>query len=431
MRKLLKIKLKILAKLIIKKYQPKIIGITGSIGKSSAKSAISHVLTENFNVRTSYKNYNNEIGLPLTIIEVKSPGKDYFYWFIIILKALKLLLIRDKSYPKILVLEMGVDRPRDMDYLLSIVKPDIAVVTAVSYSHMEFFGSLANIKKEKQRLVEALSSSGVAILNYDSAQVKEMEKVSKAKILSYGIKSENVSLQAQDIIYNFAREKSYELSGINFKLNYQGATVPVYMKNVLSEAAIYATLAAIAVAVELGVNVVNAASAFNNFFLPPGRMNILPGIKHSFIIDDTYNSSPEAAISAINILGKMNIDKESSKYAVLGDMLEIGSYTIEGHRLVGRKTYENKIDYLLAVGERARDFIRGAKDVGMNEDRIYYFDYIEEAGRFLQNRIKAGDVILVKGSQGARMEKVVKEIMAEPEHASELLIRQDKKWLNS
>jgi UDP-N-acetylmuramyl pentapeptide synthase len=427
MRNILKLKLKIIAKLILYRYKPKIVGITGSIGKTSAKEAIKHILEAKFNVRTSFKNYNNEFGLPLTIIGCKSPGKNYFAWFFVFFKALSLLIFKSKNYPKVLILEMGVDRPGDMDYLVSIAKPSIAVITSVSYSHLEYFGSLANIKKEKQRLAEALPVGGLAILNYDSAPVKEMTANLKSKVISYGIYENDVSLKAQDITYNFEKER-YELAGVNFKLNYEGAVVPVKIKNVMSQPAIYAALAAFAVAKEMGFSVLEAASLLSDFSLPPGRMNMLPGIKHSFIIDDTYNSSPEAALSAVEILGKMSIDSEAHKYAVMGDMLEIGAYTIEGHRLVGRKIKEVGIDYLVAVGERARDFIRGAQDSGMSKDRVFFFDYPEEAGRFLQHRLQAGDLLLIKGSQGARMEKIVKELMAEPDKAKDFLVRQDEGW---
>jgi UDP-N-acetylmuramyl pentapeptide synthase len=198
----------------------------------------------------------------------------------------------------------------------------------------------------------------------------------------------------------------------------------------MAETALYAALAAAAVAIYFDFNLVEVAQALSDFSLPKGRMNLLPGIKHTFIIDDTYNSSPEAALAAIDVLRRVKIDVSAEKYAVMGDMLEIGSYTEEGHRLVGAKIAESGINHLLAVGEKARDFIRGAKEAGLEDDYIFYFDKPEEAGKFLQNRIKAGDVLLIKGSQGARMEKVVKELMAEPERAEELIVRQGKDWEN-
>lgn len=428
MKKILQLKLKILSHLILKKYQPIVVGITGSIGKTSAKDAVYKVLKEKLRVRTTFKNYNNEIGLPLTVIGRESPGRNIFGWFRLFFYAWKLILIKDKNYPQVLVLEMGVDHPGDMEYLTNIVPVNVGVVTAVSYSHLEYFGNVLNIKKEKQVLIEKLDAKGLAILNFDNEYTKEMTEVSKARVLTYGFK-DGANLQAQDIVYNFTKE-GYDLSGINFKLNYNGSIVPVIMKNVMAETAIYAALTAAAVAIYFDFNLVEISRALSDFSLPKGRMNFLPGIKHTFIIDDTYNSSPEAALLAIGVLSRIKIDSTADKYAVLGDMLEIGSYTEEGHQLVGKKVAESGISQLIAVGEKARDFIRGAKEAGMEDDYIFYFDKPEEAGRFLQNRIKAGDVLLIKGSQGARMEKIVVELMAEPERAEELVVRQGKEWKN-
>lgn len=428
MKKLLQSQLKMLSRMIIKKYQPVVIGITGSIGKTSTKDAINKVLQEKLRVRTTFKNYNNEIGLPLTVIGLESPGRNIFGWLRVFGYALKLITVKDKNYPQVLVLEMGVDRPGDMDYLTNIAPVNVGVVTAVSYSHLEYFGTVNNIKKEKQVLIEKLDSKGLAVLNFDNEYAKEMSDVSKARVLSYGIKT-GANLQAQDIVYNFTKE-GYDLSGINFKLNYNGSIVPVNMKNVMAETAIYAALAAAAVALYFDFNLVEVARALSDFSLPKGRMNFLPGIKHTFIIDDTYNSSPEAALLAVDVLRRIKVEATADKYAVLGDMLEIGSYTEEGHELVGKKVAESGINQLIAVGEKARNFIHGAKEAGMEDDYIFYFDKPEEAGRFLQNRIKAGDVLLIKGSQGARMEKVVKELMAEPERAAELIVRQGKEWEN-
>lgn len=428
MKKLLQFKLKILASLILKKYRPAVIGVTGSIGKTSTKDAIVKVLEKKFNVRSSFKNYNNEIGLPLTIIGVSSPGRNILGWQKVFWRALKLCLFKDTNYPEILVLEMGVDHPGDLEYLLSIAPAEVGVVTAISYSHLEYFGSILNIKKEKQVLIEKLDSQGLAVLNYDNEYSRDMAEISKAKVISYGLK-EGANLRAQDISYNFTKG-GYELAGINFKLNYNGSIVPVFMKDVMAETALYAALAGAAVGLHFGLNLVEIAQALHDFHLPKGRMSLLPGIKNTFIIDDTYNSSPEAAMSAINTLSQIKIDGDAKKYAVLGDMLEIGSYTEAGHHLVGEMVALGKIDYLVAVGERAWEFIRGAKQSGLSDDHIFHFDFSDQAGNFLQDRIKQGDVLLVKGSQGARMEKIVKELMAEPERAAELIVRQTGEWEN-
>ena len=255
MSRFLRLELKILAKLILKRYRPTIIGITGSIGKTSAKEAIAQILGDKLSYRAIFKNCNNEIGVPLTIIGVISPGRNLILWFKVFFQALKLILINDKNYPKILILEMGVNRPGDINYLTDIAPINLALVTTISYSHSEYFGSLNNIKKEKQVLVEKLKSNGLAILNYDNEPTREMKSASPARVLTYGL-SIGADLRAQDIVYNYSRG-DYELSGLNFKLNYQGSIVPVIMKNVFSETAIYAALAAVAVGLYFNFNLVD------------------------------------------------------------------------------------------------------------------------------------------------------------------------------
>lgn len=432
MKKILQLKLKILAGLIVKKYRPIIVGITGSVGKTSAKEAIFEVIKGVRLVRMSVKNYNNEIGVPLTIIGSPSGGRNPFAWLAVFWRAWKLIIWRDKDYPQVLVLEMGVDRIGDMKYLVSFAPPQVGVVTMVSYSHLEYFGSLANIKKEKQGLIENISNqhgAGLAVLNYDNELAREMAAASRAPVLTYGL-GEGADLRAQDISYSFSRG-GYDFSGLHFKLNHRGAIVPVSLPQALGPAAVYAALAGAAVGLYFGQNLVEIASALRGYVSPPGRMRLLPGIKHTFIIDDTYNSSPEAARSAVEVLAGIRIDEKAKKYAVLGDMLEIGSYTEEGHRVVGKLVADSGIDYLFAVGERARHYAHGAAEAGLSADRIFHFDQPLEAASFLEDRIKEGDVILVKGSQGARLEKVVKEIMAEPDRAGELLVRQGQDWENS
>ena len=423
MKKILQFKLRVLSRLILAKYQPTIIAITGSMGKTSAKEAIFAVLKDKFSVRMSPKNYNSEIGLPLSIIGANLPSAKLSGWLAILWQGFKLTLLKDPAYPRFLVLEMGVDRPGDLKYLTEIARPQIAIVSGVSYSHMEYFGSVTNIKKEKQVLVEKTDPQGLVILNYDNEPTKEMAAVSKARVLNYGL-GEGADLRAQDILFNFTRG-TYELAGVNFKLNNKGSIVPVFMKHIMTESGLYAALAAAAVGLHLGMNLVEVARQLAEFRLPPGRMNFLPGVKHTFIIDDTYNSSPEAALLAVDILGRIKADQGSAKYAVLGDMLELGAYTEEGHRLVGAKAAASGLDCLVAVGERARDIIRGASEAGLGDECLFYFDKTDEAGRFLQNRLKAGDIVLVKGSRGMAMEKIVKEIMAEPERAGELLVRRE------
>lgn len=420
--------LKIFSKKIIKKYHPLVIGITGSVGKTIAKEAIAVVLAADQSVRRSIKNYNNEIGVPLTIIGVNAPGKSVIGWLAVFAQTLWLLIKKNNNYPEILILEMGIDRPGDMDYLLNITRPQIGLITFIGPAHLEYFGTIEKIQAEKGKLIEALPKDGWAIINYDNVGARKIINTSKAKVITYGL-DEKADIVAKEIIFSF--DHNNEVRGVSFKMSYRGAAVPVFLPGVLGANAVYAALAGAAVGIIKQKNLVTIATALNNLRPLPGRMNLIKGIKHTFIIDDTYNSSPQAVIAALGVLKELPIKAGAKKIAVLGDMLELGDYSEEGHQEIGKYLAKIKIDKLISVGERSRDIDRGAKAAGMNEDEILHFADVVSAGKFLQDLIKEGDIILVKGSQGMRMEKIVKEIMAEPEKAEELLVRQDKEWLKT
>ena len=414
---------------IIRKYKPKVIGITGSVGKTSSKEAISLILSCQQRVRSNFSNYNNEFGLPLTIIGLKSPQKNIFKWFFVFLKSFYLLIIKDKNYPEVLVLEMGVDREGDMDYLLNIVKPDRAVLTNISHSHLEYFGSVDKIKKEKIKLLHGLKKGGFAIVNSDNDFLKNIRDELKFPVINYGFKS-GADILVRDLNFILPEgDLKSNFYGANFKLEYKGSVVPISLPGVLSKSSIYSILSAFAVAVSLDFNLIDLVSCLKKFKTPNGRMNVLEGIKKTILIDDTYNSSPESSLLALDFLKEVKKRKGVRKIVVLGDMLELGSYSEEGHRLIGNKISQIDIDEVILVGERSRDIGRGAIDNGFNKDFVFQFKDSSQAGLFLQNRMREGDIILLKGSQGVRMEKAVREIMAEPILANQLLIRQSGAWL--
>jgi len=429
-KRIIQLKLRYLAKKIIKKYNPKVIGITGSVGKTSSRDAIYSVLKTKFIVRKSIKNYNNELGVPLSIIGAKSPGKNIFGWFNVIFLAAKLILFKDSKYPEVLILEMGVDRVGDMDYLSSIVKCDIGVITMIGQSHLEFFKTINAVQKEKGKLIENIKKEGWAILNFDNKEANELAGKSKVKVLKFGLNN-NANINANNIILKFSKANNTELKdllGLSFKLKYDGADVPIILSGVISEPAIYAALSGACVGIALGMNIVDISEGLRNFNSPNGRMKLIEGIKDTLIIDDTYNASPQSSVSAINSVKRISVDKKFRKIAIWGEMLELGVKTEELHSMVGSGIAKAKFDMLIVVGERARDIRRGALKAKMNEKNIFYFETTREAGKFIQDKMKTGDLILIKGSQGSRMEKIVKEIMAEPLRAKELLVRQDSEW---
>lgn len=414
MKKFLQLILKLLAIAVLAKYKPQIIGITGSVGKTSTKEAISVVLAKKFRVRSNIKNYNNEIGLPLTILGRQSGGKSIFAWFLLFIFATKLLLWKNKKYPQILVLEMGVDRPGDIKYLTDIARPQVAVLTAIGTSHMEFFGSIEKIAEEKKSIFASLNVNNWAILNYDDERVmRDVDNLNTKKI-TFGFNS------GADVYVHDVKIVKHFTYATSLNLDYKQQSYNLLLQNVLGKGHAQAVAAAFAVATIFEMSPTDIIQGLANYASAKGRTRLLPGIKNSWVIDDSYNASPKSAQIAVDILSEM--ETSGRRLAVLGDMLELGDSSVEAHKNLGKYIANNGIDYLFVVGERSRDIQRGAIEAGMSEDKIYHFAHTIEAGYFLQDRIKENDIILVKGSRGAKMEQVVYEIMAKPWEAGDLLV---------
>ncbi len=424
MKKLIQLKLAYFAKQVLKKYKPEIIGITGSVGKTSTKEAILAVLKNKYNVRASTGNYNTELGVPLTILNAKSGGKNIFKWFKVFWQSWwNLILKTDKNYPEILILEMAADHQDDIKYLTQLAPCKIGVVTAIGPSHLEFFGSVDQVKKEKEYLVSHLNEKGTAILNADDGLVLDMQKNIQAKILTYGL-SESADIKAKEINYiKNGQGIGCQVSNGNLELNAE-------FKNILSPAQLSSLLAAIAVGTSYALELQKMLNWLKQFKFPVGRLNIIPGIKKTILIDDTYNSSPKAVQVALDVLSRIKPEKNGRRWAILGDMLELGDFTEQAHQEVGEDVVKLGIDMLVCVGEKSTDTAKVAEESGMAKEKVICFDNSDEAKKFVQNEISQGDVILIKGSQGVRMEKITKEIMAEPNKAQELLVRQYGKWLD-
>src|SRR3989339_240599 len=407
------------AKIVLKKYKPKIVAITGSVGKTTAKDAIFTVLSSAFFVRKSEKSFNSEIGVPLSILGCPNGGNNIFIWLKNIFEGLALILFKN-HYPKWLVLEVGADHPNDIEDIAKWLKPDIAVITRFAEIpvHVEYFDSPDAVIQEKKKLVRYLKEDGYIILNYDDKDVLKIKEENDQKTITYGLENDEADIWGSNNQFSY---KEGKVTGMVFKANSKGTSVPVNMTGVIGVQHIYPALAAIAVGISQGLNLVSMSQALSEDHLAqPGRMNLIEGIKNSIIIDDSYNSSPLAVEWALKMLGEVEAER---KIAVLGDMMELGEYATEEHKKAG-KIVAGICDILLVVGLRAKDIAEGAHKSGMNKKNIFEFDDSQKAGAFLQNLIKEKDLILVKGSRWAtRMEFVVEEVMAHPEKADELLVR--------
>lgn len=412
------------AKLILNKYKPKIVAVTGSVGKTSSKDAIFSVMSTSFNTRKSEKSFNSDIGIPLTILGCHNAWSDPFLWFKNILIGLDLIMFKN-NYPEWLVLEVGADRPGDIRQVTKWLKPDVVVVTAFAKVpvHIEFFNSREEIVREKRYLVEALKHDGVVIVNGDDIDSMNMKNSVKNNSITYGTDSVSDIVASNPSIYYL---DSGKIDGMSFKVNYKENSVPIIMRGSLGAQNIYSALSAIAVGLSQKINLVKIGEALLSHDTPRGRMKIISGIKNTIIIDDTYNSSPIALASALKTL--KDIKTKGKKIAVLGDMMELGKHSTEEHYEAGKIAGES-CDVLITVGMRSRKMVDGALDSGLSEKNIFQYEDSISAGKFIQEIISEGDVILLKASQSVRMEKAVEEIMAEPNKARELLVRQEEEWL--
>ena len=429
MHSLLKFILKILASRVMRRYQPIVIGITGSVGKTLAKEAIFAVLSRKCWVRKNEENYNNEFGVPLTVLGI-DPGlstanpspKNWgrlFRFLPELLKSAWLTYGMPRSgYPKFLVLELAAAKPGDIDYLINIIKPQIGVVTAVGDIpvHVEFYASPQAVAKEKARLIEQLPSDGLAVLNHDDQTVLDMKENSHAKVLTFGF-SNLADIWASDISYfvtsHSESSKGDQIGGLSFKINSGGTFIPIRINQLLGVHQIYGILAATAVGLHFGMNLVDISGALESIELPRGRMNLSPGVKNSIVIDDTYNASPLSTHAALDTLNDFAKAREGLGYkgrriAVLGDMKELGKYEIEAHRTIGNLVAE-RCDFLITVGGAAK-FIADSAANQMTRENILSFDTSDEAKSKVQELIKENDVVLVKGSRAMKMEIIVNEI---------------------
>jgi UDP-N-acetylmuramoyl-tripeptide--D-alanyl-D-alanine ligase len=264
----------------------------------------------------------------------------------------------------------------------------------------------------------------VLIINGDDEDCLKIKESTKNISITYGTDkmSDLVASEVKDL---YGEDKKIE--GITFKVEYKENIVPVMIKGSLGAKSIYSSLAAIAVGLSKKINIVKSCEALLGLEASKGRMRILNGIKNTTIIDDTYNSSPKALAAALNTLKEVKVVGKGRKIAVLGDMMELGKHSIDEHYKAGKEVAEI-CNILLTVGMRSIKMAEGALDNQMSEKDIYQFEDSAEAGKALQDIMKENDIILVKGSQSKRMEKVIFEVMAEPEKASELLVRQDEAW---
>ena len=421
MKRQLAVILRFIARLMLGRFAPGIVAVTGSVGKTSTKTAIATVLRSERRIRAAAGSHNNEFGVPLTIIGDWNPRelalvskeasprgrlfqKILFWSKVFLLGVARFLFLSRARYPEMLVLEYGADRPGDLKRLIEIARPQISVVTAVGDVpvHVEFYDNPAAVAREKRRLVEILPMNGFAILNADDEAVLRMRETTRAHVLTFGFSEE-----AEVRVTNFEnRAERGTPAGVSFKLEYGGSFVPIRIDGCFGKGVAYASAAAAAVAIVFGIHLVRIAEALSFYEAPPHRQRLVPGIKGSFLIDDSYNASPlsmEAAIETMRAL------PGNRKVGILGDMLEIGKYTIEAHENIG-KLAAKTFDVIVAIGPRAKFIADSAIARGMARKNVMTFETVDDARLKVADLIRKGDLVLIKASRAIQLDKIVEEL---------------------
>jgi UDP-N-acetylmuramoyl-tripeptide--D-alanyl-D-alanine ligase len=416
------------AKLVLKKYKPKVIAITGSVGKTLTKDAIYNVLSKKYFVRKSEKSFTAELGIPLAIIGCHD-GVGSIGQFLENILLGFYIIIRKTIYPEWLILEIDGDKPGDFGLVSKYLSPDILVMTAIGDvpSHIELFYDIETFVSEKKMIIDSVKSDGLIVYNSDDELVGHLLAETKIKKISCGVGGDfDIVATDFEILYGNGKVGSIP-TGMAFEIK-EKETGDKFNINIFDSIGVqnqYSTLLAFAIGKFLGIDKKDIVKVLNRTSPTPGRMNLVPGIKDTLIIDDSYNSSPIAMSQAIQVL--KNIKSVEKKVAVVGDMLELGRYSATEHRRVAEQLNGVATD-VICVGIRTRKTVEELLNLGFPESKINSYDTSEEVGNYLQNMISEGDIILVKGSQAMRMEKVVEEIMKYPQDAKKVLVRQEDEW---
>jgi len=352
------------------KHDVRVVGVTGSVGKTTYKEVIAAVLAQRHPVLKSEANLNTEIGLPLSLLHLTGEQR----WA---------------------VLEMAMYGRGDIALLCDIARPQIGVVTNIGPVHLERLGSLAAIAAAKGELVEALPSDGLAILNGDDSEVRDLAMRSKAPVMFYGT-SPHCQLRASEVT-------SQGLDGVSFRIIYGEASAQV-STHLPGRHHVYPALAATAVALHDGFSLTAVAEALAAI-QPSIRLAVVTGHNGSTILDDSYNASPASMLAALDLLGEMS----GRRLALLGDMLELGAAQEEGHRQIGEKAAQ-VCHALVLVGHQAGITAEAAKAKGLTNVQV--FSDKEEAAAALKAELSPGDYLLVKASRGLALETVVEALKA-------------------
>lgn len=416
--------LAMLARATVRKYRPTVVMVTGSVGKTSTKDAAAAALGSRRYVRASEKSYNSEFGVPLTILGAANPWVSVRGWSRVFLEGV-LLLVTKNHYPDTLVLEVGADRPGDLMRILRIATPDAVIVTKLPDVpvHVEAYPTPGAVREEEFTPAFALSPGDPLILCADDPHAEALAAPLSADVITYGF-SEKADVR---ILEDMPLVEEGSLVGMRAVLRILDTDHVLIVRGAVGRPQLLAPAAGIALAVSLGMPIADALESTQKYVPPPGRGRIIAGSNGTTLIDDTYNASPVAVCEALDSLALATSALPGSRaVAVLGDMLELGRYSREEHERVGQYA-AGRASALIVVGVRSRNLGEAAVAAGLPEGAVYFAADSHAAAELLPSLVRPSDVVLLKGSQSVRMERVVERLLNDPADAVKL-VRQEGQW---
>lgn len=412
------------ARAILRKYHPTVVMVTGSVGKTSTKDAVAVVLSRSRLIRASVKSYNSEFGVPLTIIGAKNPWENPFAWVRVFGEALALLVLPN-LYPKLLVLEVGADRPGDLARILKIATPDVVVLTQLPDVpvHVETFAAPEQVREEEFAPAYALASGAPLVLSADDQHARALAMPLSVQVISFGnAHTADVRIGELTVLVEEGQP-----TGMETTISIAGTTHPMVVRGALGAPQLLAPAAALATALALGDDLAEAFKGLESYVPPPGRGRLLAGKEGALLIDDSYNASPAAVEEGLKTLAlAARALPRARRVAILGDMLELGRFSNEEHAKIGGLVPASS-DVLVTVGPRAKVIAQTALAAGMHEDNILSFETAHEAVTRIENIIRPQDIILIKGSQSVRTERITERLLQNPADRA-LLVRQEEEW---
>ena len=395
--------LRILAGAVLKKYRPRVVAVTGSVGKTTAKEMIFRTLSGGkLKVWKSRKNYNNELGIPLAILGISGEKKSWWGWLSVLLRAGQLIIFPN-DYADVLVLELAADSRGDIKYFCSFIPIEAGVVTNIGISHLEKFGSREAIFKEKTYLLK--KAKEIAIYNKDSLEVDSLNL--RQKTCSYACEKK-ADFKADDISYFYGEDERLP-QGLIFTVKHQEKSMVIKLRGLFGRGYVYGALAGLAVAQYFAIDLEKAKKRLEKTKPLSAHLEIVQGRKGVIIVNDVYNSAPDSLREALRLVKDLPAER---RWLVLGDMLELGEFEDSAHREIGELLSLGEKNFILiTVGERMK--LAGKEYQGRTGNKFFAFVKAGEAGRWLRKQVRKGDVVLAKGSRGMKMEKVVKELVTE------------------